>query len=167
MLDRTAHLKIKLKSLAAEARIIRHAERRQKTHAHRDGISEEHKADHLHALADLQSHRRGVVRHAARESLLAYVFLRGKPYAAAEPRVRVYEELRDHHGRTRAVANRPNLKRVEACVGRFKPFGWHPELDLAWAKWREDAEAHLSAQVSAYSKSKRSEAEAQAVQTTA
>lgn len=67
-MSRTAHLKVKIKSLAAEARIIRHEERKYR------GL--ERRA--------LQDHRRGVVRYEARHSQLAYAFIRGRPYSAVE-----------------------------------------------------------------------------------
>jgi hypothetical protein len=66
---RTEHLKIKIKTLAAEAAIIRHAERRAPTPERRSSLIE---------------HRRGIVRNEQRHSLLAYGFLRGRPYSAME-----------------------------------------------------------------------------------
>src|SRR4051812_32700481 len=65
--DHRAFLRIKLKSLAAESRIIRKEERRNKR------------------LAPLLvQHRRDVVRAAARNTLLAYSFLRGRYYGDVE-----------------------------------------------------------------------------------
>ena len=64
-------LKIKLKSLAAEARIIRRQER--KTGGKHDHIRE-----------SLYLHRLHVVRRASRETHLAYGYLRGRPYRAME-----------------------------------------------------------------------------------
>lgn len=61
-------MKIKVKSLAAEAKIIRTHER-QTTGAQRNSLAE---------------HRRGTVRYEARHSLLAYGYLRGVPYRAME-----------------------------------------------------------------------------------
>lgn len=59
-------LKIKVKSLAAEARIIRHEERR------------------VHGMRrwGLQHHRRTVVRDTARRSLVAYQWIRGRDWEA-------------------------------------------------------------------------------------
>lgn len=67
---RLDHLKVKIKSLAAEASIIRFEERRS-----RDS----------HKRMKLAEHRRGIVRREARHSLLAYGFLRGRAYASMEP----------------------------------------------------------------------------------
>jgi hypothetical protein len=61
-------LKIKIKSLAAEARIIRREEKRSSGELQRQ----------------LCEHRRRVVRRAARHNLLAYSFLRGRRYEQLE-----------------------------------------------------------------------------------
>ena len=67
------YLKVKIKSLAAEARIIRLEEMR----AHKRGN---------HALCEgLYQHRRGVVRTEARATQIAYAYLRGHAYAKVEP----------------------------------------------------------------------------------
>lgn len=68
--DQRAYLKVKIKSLAEEARIIRKEERASKGEK-REG---------------LYLHRVGVVRRAARHSLLAYGFLRGREYRQIEPK---------------------------------------------------------------------------------
>lgn len=64
------HLKIKISSLAAEARIIRREERKWKgTHPMRQNL-------HLHRTKD--------VRYEQRSSLIAYGFLRGRAYRQIE-----------------------------------------------------------------------------------
>lgn len=63
MNDRRLFLKIKIKSLAAEAVIIRHHERRSLDHQIRSALRE---------------HRVGVVREECRATHLAYGFIRGK-----------------------------------------------------------------------------------------
>ncbi len=62
-------LKVKVKSLAAEVRIIRREERRNPE-----------------LRGDLARHRRDVVRKEARHSLLAYGYLRGRKLSAMEPK---------------------------------------------------------------------------------
>lgn len=70
-LDGRIFLKVKAKSLAEEARIIRKEERRAK------GLR-----DHL------RDHRTGVVRSEARATLLAYGFLRGRTLEQVETRAK-------------------------------------------------------------------------------
>lgn len=65
--DNRAFLKVKLKSLAAEAKIIR---------------KEEKKNPRL--FLELRQHRIGIVRTEARATLLAYAFLRGRLYKQVE-----------------------------------------------------------------------------------
>lgn len=71
-MKRNAYLRIKLKSLAAEARIIRREEKR--ANEYRD----------FDLQNSLTLHRKGTVRSEARATLLAYQYLRGIPYAACE-----------------------------------------------------------------------------------
>lgn len=67
MKDQRVYLKVKLKSLAAEAKIIRLEEKRNK-----------------HFRNGLWLHRTTVVRSEARHTLLAYGFLKGRTYAQLE-----------------------------------------------------------------------------------
>jgi hypothetical protein len=62
-------LKIKIKSLAEESRIIR---------------KEERKCKFLSRRESLKAHRTGVVRNEQRLSLLAYAFLKGRPFSSVE-----------------------------------------------------------------------------------
>jgi uncharacterized coiled-coil protein SlyX len=86
----TTYLKVKIKSLAAEARIIRLEERRATSTSLKCGLAE---------------HRRGVVRREARLSQLAYGFLRGRALAAIESK--------------RRPGNAPDWKRVASLVARY------------------------------------------------
>ncbi|MFQ6011538.1 MAG: hypothetical protein ACE5KG_05145 [Nitrososphaerales archaeon] len=67
MRDQRIFLKIKLKSLAAEARIIKHQEKKSK-----------------YWNFQLYHHRITVVRREARHTHLAYAFLRGRSYSQIE-----------------------------------------------------------------------------------
>jgi len=67
MRDHRVYLKVKIKSLAAESKIIRAEERKNKR-----------------ARSGLAEHRRGIVRAAARHTLLAYGFIRGRKYSDME-----------------------------------------------------------------------------------
>ena len=69
-IDRQTHLRVKIKSLAAEAGIIRTEEQRH------PGCSS--------TRSSLREHRVGTVRKEQRSSLLAYAFLRGRQYLEVE-----------------------------------------------------------------------------------
>jgi hypothetical protein len=73
-MKRNIFLRVKLKSLAEEARIIRREELKCKKLG--QGASWERQS--------LYDHRIGTVRREARATLLAYQYLRGIPYAACE-----------------------------------------------------------------------------------
>jgi len=99
----TTFLRVKIRSLAAEARIIRHEENkyRPKTRMESHPVPAEH---HKHVLGDyvskrvkvtpgeqpkplyflLRDHRISQVREEARAALLAYGFLRGRNYGQME-----------------------------------------------------------------------------------
>lgn len=68
-MDERAYLKVKIKSLAAEAKIIRKETKRAKRASIKDGLA---------------LHRKGVVRFEARHTHLAYGFLRGREYRKME-----------------------------------------------------------------------------------
>lgn len=68
-MDERTYLKVKIKSLAEEAKIIRKETKRAKSISIKNGLAE---------------HRRGVVRFEARHTLLAYGFLRGLEYHQME-----------------------------------------------------------------------------------
>lgn len=75
--DKRRLLKIKLKSLATEAKIIRQEEDRLR------GAQKVHLQDLRREMAE---HRRGIVRSESRHTGLAYAFIRGKGYREVEPR---------------------------------------------------------------------------------
>lgn len=79
-----SYLRVKIKSLAAEAGIIRREERRV---ARRKAWAKDHQQP-TEALQTeffgLQEHRKNEVRSEARSSQIAYAFLRQKPYKAME-----------------------------------------------------------------------------------
>jgi len=94
MLDRRKMLRVKIKSLAEEARIIRREESRSK------GGSQEQTELHLHRVKD--------VREEQRVSLLAYAFIRGRTLSETERR-----STRD-----------PDWKRVRNLVDKFGVVAW-------------------------------------------
>jgi hypothetical protein len=81
----SVYLKVKAKSLAAEARIIRREERKRSAfvrYAQRTNHSNPAKA--RGEQVRLHLHRVGVVRSAARETHIARGFISGKPYSQIE-----------------------------------------------------------------------------------
>lgn len=71
-MKRNPFLRVKLKSLAEEARIIKHEERKANKYKDYD------------LQNSLSVHRKAVVRREARATLLAYQYLRGIPYSVCE-----------------------------------------------------------------------------------
>lgn len=72
----TTFLRVKIRSLAMEARIIRHEEHKIKRPFSLDGEEQ---------YRSLRQHRLNDVRREQRSALLAYGFLRGRSYARMEP----------------------------------------------------------------------------------
>lgn len=74
-----AKFRVKIKSLADEARSIRHEADRRKSHVW----------EWYSVAAVVRQHGRDVVSVEQRHTLLAYAFFRGKPYASCERSCRV------------------------------------------------------------------------------
>lgn len=107
-------LRVKIKSLAVEARIIRLEEQRAK------------KRHDTALLVSLEQHRKYVVRSEARHSQLAYAFLRGKPYDMVETKW-----LSPRMG-GRAVS----WGSVESIAKRFSDSAWDAKAFTEWCKSR-------------------------------
>lgn len=109
-------LKVKAKSLADEARIIRAEELKLKPVT----VANWSIYDSLHR------HRVGVVRDEARMTHLARAFLRGMPYARVEYRVREQNVLNEY-----------DFKRIAAMISKYGR-DVHPEFDWKVIKgWTE------------------------------
>lgn len=95
------YLKVKVSSLAAEARIIRNLEQKQLAYLRRTPNWPETVA----ALPfwGLRKHRTWDVRREARSSCLAYGFLRGRAYRAIEAK----------------CYSKPDWKRVQSLIERY------------------------------------------------
>jgi hypothetical protein len=118
--SRIIHLKVKIKSLAAEAGIIRHEvaklDKRQSFTICPD------KRKYISTIKHgLNEHRKGIVRYEARHSLLAYALLRGKPYEVVEQK----------------CSEPPQWRKVTDVARRF---GATQEQMIAWI---ENAKAYL------------------------
>lgn len=89
----STYLKVKFKSLAEEAKIIRIEERRVKAHSSYKKECEENEwGEQRRLLHGLKSHRKRVVRTEARATHLARGFLKGVAYKAMESKVHVGNE---------------------------------------------------------------------------
>lgn len=84
--DRRRELRVKIKSLAAEATIIRKEELRVRDAMTRVAGKPEAVAQMASSFASLRSHRVSDVRRESRYALLCYAILRGKPWERVEPR---------------------------------------------------------------------------------
>ena len=112
MRDQRVYLKVKLKSLMAEARIIRLEESRNK-----------------HFRTGLALHRRTVVREEARLTGLAYGFLRGRAYdqiekSEREPNWDRVKKMIDKYG---VCEGGMDARRVQ--MSAFE--AWKPQLQKA------------------------------------
>jgi len=114
---RIVELKVKVKSLAAEAKIIRREENKRKAFLDSPRGHSELAAHVRGEFERLKLHRRIPLRREARHALLAYGFLRGRSYYWLE----------------RTCHEQPDWKRVEELVRRFGP--GRNDLDLK--AWRE------------------------------
>lgn len=125
MNTRLTHLKIKIKYLTAESKIIRHEEGKAlKTDKPNDnGYNSKYES--------LRQHRKGVVGVESRHSLLAYGFLRGIPYQKMEPSIK--------------EGNDPNWAKVERNAKRFYTKRT-PESDFEkeWKEWLDEAKSHVA-----------------------
>ncbi len=130
-------LKVKIKSLAAEARIIRLEEKRASKRRYIKPSVSISRVWTYHGDNDLREslhrHRIDVVRVEARHSLLAYAFLRGVPYAAVERRPKIGCQKFSQWVP-------PNWAKVEAMVIKFGSVPGQPggptmvkETVRAWA----------------------------------
>lgn len=125
---KTRYLKIKIKTLVAEARIIKSEEQalsREARKLYKKGIKPDLRYSLLCELSNVQDHRTGTVRWAARNNLLAYGFLRGRSYAQME----AYAETE------------PDWPAVAKIVSRFGG-----ELG-EWATWLIEAQIFYNSSV--------------------
>lgn len=112
------YLKVKIMSLAAEARIIRHQERLWLNRA-RAAKKVEHQGEHRSLFWGLRNHRIEMVRREARSALLAYGYLRGRPYRVMEA----------------TCFEAPDRIKVAELVMRFGGKGLKDEIQAAIKAW--------------------------------
>lgn len=90
-MEHTTKLKVNIKSLAAEAKIIRREESKLKKRLE-GPLDASLRSKMCVTLMKLREHRKGPLRQETRVSQLAYAFLRGLPYSAVEAKVRDTED---------------------------------------------------------------------------
>ena len=129
MEDKRVYLKVKIKSLAEEAKIIRREERKP----HKDMDSCGYSAERI----GLWCHRTGIVRQEARHTLLAYGFIRGRKYWEMEascefpPNWDRVKKLVEKYGTNwvEGESLRAYQRREEKTLLCFE--GWKPGKNLA------------------------------------
>ena len=113
------YLKVKIKSLAEEARIIKKEEARAKLRCRSNFVRKSGQSSHYSSLRQgLYEHRILVVRRAARETQLVYGFLRGRKYKQLEPKCHTPLEFCISEG---------NMKNMLTKYGNVKRQGWSTE----------------------------------------
>lgn len=128
MRDRRTQLKVKIKYLAEEARIIKREEEKARDSALRDS---------------LYRHRIDVVRDEARHSLLAYGLIRGREYAEMEGSTRKspdfdrVEKLARRFGPVRERSG-PEYEETRGEFSRRLS-----EFEERVRRWIDDAEDHV------------------------
>lgn len=110
--DKRRLLKIKLKSLMEEVKIIRHEEDKLKP-AIRKGSEGAAKM-----VNEMAHHRRWDLRRESRATLLAYGFIRGRSYEQIEPKVTHYHV---------PVEVKQRVERIAKMVHRYGSIDWNPE----------------------------------------
>lgn len=104
-MNRSVYLKVKVKSLAEEAKIIRKEERKCKLYKETE------------LLNGLHLHRTRIVRSEARATLVAYGYMKGKDYRRVEPNAK----------------KEPDWAKVKSMVNRYCDFEAKSGFD-AWMK---------------------------------
>ncbi len=118
-------LKVKIKSLADEAKIIRHEEKKW-------GPRRERSFEHMLLHDSLRDHRRLDVRSEARAAHLAYAYLKGRDY------IQVENHLRDPNDSKHMVI----WHEVSRLV---KKYGTHEDR-VSYEYWEKDAKRYIDGQ---------------------
>lgn len=156
------HLKVKIKSLASEAQIIRREERRAKTSKHYRRaakrllrLGREHVKGSFTELTNferelntkkamtpepenytkfwsLRDHRTGVLRGEARSAQLAYGYLRGKQYEQLETKPKKFGKR----------YYSPDFKRILEIVLKFADN--KSEIPEQFENWKKNAQAYTT-----------------------
>lgn len=134
------YLRVKIKSLAEEARIIKHEEGRAVTaitRATQRGLDEAAKKS-TYTLYSLHRHRTWEVRSAARYALLVYAFLRGVPYEALEQNPLEHPNMERLCSQVLRFGSPPKGLRAPARGGEEGPGTVRHALRAALRAWSHD-----------------------------
>jgi len=129
------YLRVKVLSLAAEAKIIRKEQNyrhRQRDHAIANGYGERVAEYHDKVRAGLHEHRVTVVRNESRVANIAYGFLRGREYYEIE----------------QYCYTTPNWKRVEELVMKYAEHDnpkYNRPVEEIFKDWKERAVLYIMA----------------------
>lgn len=121
-------LKIKLLNLAAEIRIIKSEEKRIEQHIRNCPSTEEgEKWKHAHYsdLNSIRQHRYDFVKTEARDTMLAYGYLRGRSYARMEPKR--YSD--------------PNWNNIERMILKYGKGVKAQDAKQGFEQWKQEAGA--------------------------
>lgn len=127
----TVYLKIKIKSLAEEARIIRkeesHYKQKRRMYMEKQGFEEKYKTSDT-IFWSLRDHRRQPVGTESRVALLAYGYLRGRKY-------RQMETPPKKEGKCPNPLHTFNLSRLVDLVVKYGPIKDRDAVSTALTKW--------------------------------
>lgn len=129
MHQKTRYLKIKIKSLADEAQIIRQEERKVLGFFRR-AREEKHRNAHLDTYVGLRTHRRHDVRDESRAAQLAYAFVRDIPYSQVEKKCKVT----------------PDWERIERIAGKFSADPDPRVVQQKFAEWKDLGQQSLDSE---------------------
>jgi hypothetical protein len=126
--DRQILLKVKLKSLMEEVKIIRAFEERLKATIKRR--TDDESAFETTLLRQMQAHRREEIRRESRATLLAYGYIRGRSYEQIEPKVDWYHLPLEAKARVERIAKMVN--RYSVMDGTLLTL---PHMEQVIRKW--------------------------------
>lgn len=142
-MDRSVFVKIKIINLGDESRTIRRFETRF-NRRYKSQVEHGYEPSNAGMNYLLERHRKGVVRPEARDSLIAYGFLRGKKYHEIENNSLWFRKEAEKQVVMKAlhVIRYPNWKNIASMISRYSDKKVTAEEVEAWA--RSSAAEHSS-----------------------
>lgn len=149
-MSKTLFLKVKIKTLVAESKIIKEEERKALADPKNTTVCDSHggaPSVYNEKYTELRNHRRGPLREAARHNHLAYGALRGIPYSAMEQKIK--EENIPSFTQVKIIffTFYNGLSAFYAKKGRLHNYlNAYPDAAAAWQAWEDEANAHITQQ---------------------